>query len=141
MENFKKKLKKRILFGAIYCCLVPCLVLILHFAVGETPSAGFTAGFATGLAGVALFFVIQSALALRNEEKVRRLYIAETDERQLYIANKAASTSILAILAGIGLAAVVASYCDRTVFYTLLGMLFFICASIGASKLYYSKKL
>lgn len=84
MENFKKKLKTRMIIGSVYCCLVPLLAIVLHFSVGETLSSGFTLGMATGIAAVVLFFVIQYAHALKSEEKIR-LYIAETDERNQYI--------------------------------------------------------
>lgn len=72
METFRNKLKKRIVFGSVYCCLIPLLAIVLHFCVGETLSSGFTLGFATGIAAVALFFVVQSArhfAIVRNSEK------------------------------------------------------------------------
>ena len=73
MENFKKKLKTRMIIGSVYCCLVPLLAIVLHFSMGETLSSGFTLGMATGIAAVVLFFVIQYAHALRSEEKIRKL--------------------------------------------------------------------
>lgn len=77
MEKFKKKLKKRIVFGSVYCGLIPLLAIALHFCVGETLSSGFTLGFACGIAAVSLVFVIQSARALCSDEKLRKMYIAE----------------------------------------------------------------
>lgn len=109
--------------------------------MGETLSSGFTLGMATGIAAVVLFFVIQYAHALKSEEKIRKLYIAETDERNQYIQNRCASSSILMILAAIALATLVASYFDRTVFYTLLTATYCIALIIGSCKLYYRKKL
>lgn len=72
MEKFKKKLKKRIVFGSVYCGLIPLLAIALHFCVGETLSSGFTLGFACGIAAVSLVFVIQSAQALCSDEKLRK---------------------------------------------------------------------
>ena len=141
MENFKKKLKTRMIIGSVYCCLVPLLAIVLHFSVGETLSSGFTLGMATGIAAVVIFFVIQYAHALRSEEKIRKLYIAETDERNQYIQNRCACSSILIILAAIALATLVASYFDRTVFYTLLTATYCIALIIGSCKLYFRKKL
>ena len=106
------------IIGSVYCCLVPLLAIVLHFSVGETLSSGFTLGMATGIAAVVLFFVIQYAHQ-----------------------NRCACSSILIILAAIALATLVASYFDRTVFYTLLTATYCIALIIGSCKLYYRKKL
>ena len=124
METFRNKLKKRIVFGSVYCCLIPLLAIVLHFCVGETLSSGFTLGFATGIAAVALF-----------------LYIAETDERNQYIQSRCAVSGILIIQAAVALATLVSSYFNRTVFFTLLASTYCIALIVGGCKLYYHKKL
>ena len=141
METFRNKLKKRIVFGSVYCCLIPLLAIVLHFCVGETLSSGFTLGFATGIAAVALFFVVQSARALRNSEKLRKMYIAETDERNQYIQSRCAVSGILIIQAAVALATLVSSYFNRTLFFTLLASTYCIALIVGGCKLYYHKKL
>lgn len=141
MEKFKKKLKKRIVFGSVYCGLIPLLAIALHFCVGETLSSGFTLGFACGIAAVSLVFVIQSARALCSDEKLRKMYIAETDERNQYIKNRCAASSVCIILAAVSLATLTASYFDRTIFFTLLAVTYCTVFIIGCCKLYYHRKL
>ena len=98
MENFKKTLKKRVLFGTIYCLSIPVLTILLLWIIGSTRAAGFTSGFASGLAGVALYYVIQSARALKDEEKARAIYIKENDEREQIIGYRTAKATILTML-------------------------------------------
>ena len=86
-------------------------------------------------------YVVQSARALRNSEKLRKMYIAETDERNHYIQSRCAVSGILIILAAVALATLVSSYFNRTVFYTLLASTYCIALIVGGCKLYYHKKL
>lgn len=141
MENFKRSLKLRVVWGSVYCAAALVLSISLPFAAGRTYASGFTVGVAIGIAAIALFFVIQSARALKNEEKIRKLYIAQTDERAQFIAGRCARSSLLIILALIALADLVAVYLDRTVFYTLLTVTYCIALIAAGSKLYYRKKL
>ena len=48
MEQFRTKLKHRMIAGIVYCVLVPVLAVTLHVTVGETMPSGFTLGFACG---------------------------------------------------------------------------------------------
>lgn len=121
--------------------MIPLLAIVLHFCVGETLSSGFTLGFATGIAAVALFFVVQSARALRNSEKLRKMYIAETDERNSIFKVAAQFLGILIILAAVALATLVSSYFNRTVFYTFVSLDLLYRPDRGGCKFYYHKKL
>jgi len=141
MESYRKKLKKRIVWGGIYCCVIPLLAVVLRFAIGRTYATGFTVGFASSLTAIVLICVLQFVRALHNDEKLRKMYIAETDERRQYIASRCASSSILIILALAALSTLVAAYFDRTVFRTLLAVIYGVSLITAGSKLYYSKKL
>lgn len=57
--------------------------------------AGMSLGMCVGIAMVAIFYIIQMTLALRNEEKLKKLYISETDERIALIRTKAGGTGIV----------------------------------------------
>lgn len=141
MEQFRTKLKHRMIAGIVYCVLVPVLAVTLHVTVGETMPSGFTLGFACGIAAVALVVAIQSARALRREEKIRALFIAETDERNQAISRNAASSGIQILLAGLSVAMLVGVYLNQTVFYTLLGTTLFLALTMILTKCYYRKKL
>ena len=65
METFRNKLKKRIVFGSVYCCLIPLLAIVLHFCVGETLSSGFTLGFRY----LSSFSLLGHFAIVRNSEK------------------------------------------------------------------------
>ena len=69
------------------------------------------------------------------------MYIAETDERNQYIKNRCAASSVCIILAAVSLATLAASYFDRTIFFTLLAVTYCIVFIIGCCKLYYHRKL
>lgn len=82
-------------------------------------------------------FQIQSAL--RDEAKLKALYIKETDERSLAIEEKIGGIGINLIIAGLGLSTVVAIYLNQTVFLTLLGAFAFSVLIKGGLKVYFRR--
>lgn len=141
MENFKKTLKKRVLFGTIYCLSIPVLAILLHWSIGSTRAAGFTSGFASGLAGVALYIVIQSARALKDEEKARAIYIKENDERGQIIGYRTAKATVLTMLVLLSIAMLVTAYIDFQITIILLVVTLLFAFTSLIWKAYYNKKL
>ena len=156
MEQYKAKLKIQNLVMGI-CCLV--LVLFAVLAIGGElgwisvlkPVAGddhwhstwygYCTGASCGLAAVMLFGMIRNVRAMKDEKKLKKLYIKEHDERSLQIQILARNTA-MQILLLVGLAAsVVAGYFSRTVSTTIL-----VCTLVSSSTSlflvgYYNKKL
>ncbi|MBQ3242619.1 MAG: hypothetical protein IJA99_06685 [Oscillospiraceae bacterium] len=141
MENFKKTLKKRVLFGTIYCLSIPVLTILLHWIIGSTRAAGFTSGFASGLAGVALYYVIQSARALKDEEKARAIYIKENDEREQIIGYCTAKATYLTMLVLLSIAMLVTAYIDYNITLILAAVTLIIAVCSAIWRAYYNKKL
>jgi hypothetical protein len=147
MERFKSTLKKRLLLMAAYnVALIGLLCLAaLRPAAGGEELRSFVAGFITGLFAVAQATLILTAVryraAIRDEQKLKLLYIREHDERLLSIEGKIGDAAMQLILYGQLAAAIAAAYFDQVVFFTLLGSLLFSAAVKIALKVYYTKKI
>lgn len=147
MENYKEKLKKRVLWSPV---LFVSIVLISIFGVVYKTQrstehidgfiTGFHLGFTAGILAVAIFYTIKYSIALRNEEKLRKLYIEEHDERTQYINSQIGGVGIAIIMIGLGVSTVIAGFVNEVMFFTSLGALFFTITVKLGLKLYYNNK-
>jgi hypothetical protein len=148
MENYKTTLKRRLYGMAAYnlaLIALICLALLRPAAGGDEHLQAFLAGFNTGLFAVAQATLVMSFVryrrAIRDEQKLKAMYIQEHDERLLMIRSKIGGAATPIILYG-QLAAVIASaYFSSVVFFTLLGALLFSVAVMIVLKIYYTKKI
>lgn len=155
MEQYKEKLKlANTIIGV--CCLILTVFCFLGFA-GElglvsfmTPAAGdshwqsqwrgFVSGASFGVLALLIYGFIRNILALKDEKKLKKLYIRENDERQNQIYTQALRSAMQTCLI-LGLVAVVISgYFNMTVSMTLL-----VCVAVSSIlcllfKLHYTKK-
>lgn len=144
MENYRKKLKRRCQFGGAYFIILNFLNLILINALPERPNPigkGFVYGAIFGIMLVILFVQIRSAVLLRNEEKLKKQYIKDTDERNHAAEAAASQTAVKLTIAALWFAAVIASNFDMKVFITLLATMFIVCIIMILSKLFYQKTM
>ena len=154
MDNYREKLKmQNWIFAA--GSVILAVFSVLGFAaeaglVPLTPIAGdshwqsqwrgFISGASFGILAFLLFGFIRNIFALRDEKKLKKLYIKEHDERQIQIWTSARAAATQAFLL-LGLVAVIiAGYFNATVSMTIL-----ICVLINSSlglwfKIYYNKK-
>lgn len=155
MENYKEKLKIQNIFIAV--CIAVLAVFCFLGIAGEcglvsfmTPSAGdshwqsrwrgFVSGASFGILALLIYGLIRNMQALKDEKKLKKLYIAANDERsiQIWTAARAASMQIFLLLGLVS--CIVAGYFSITVSLTIL-VCVFVHSLIGAAfKLYYSKK-
>lgn len=156
MKNFREKLK---VDNTI--TIIACAVLLLFSALsiaGEagllpffSPAAGdshwqsqwrgFILGASTGVLALMLFSLIRNLQALRNEEKLKKLYIKCNDERTIQVQTSAQAAALrTALILGI-VAVVVAGYFSVTVSITILACVLFTSLVTVGFKLYYHKKL
>lgn len=88
MKEFREKIKKRV----IYYTLIGILSLIFAFLLGgkvwDNPGIYFIDGLAAGLGISFLFFALYYVINLFSKERIRTLYIKETDERNILIRQK-----------------------------------------------------
>ena len=148
MNEFRKKLtyQQIVLTAAL---LLACISLLMsRNYVKETLASefqqGFVAGFQTGivmsLLGILIIFIIRNIMAIRTPERLKKLYISETDERKLFIRQKSSSAGMNVIAYGLAVGTAVAGNINDTVFFTLLGTCLFVVSVRGFLKLYYRNK-
>jgi len=148
MEDFKKKLiHRQILIGAglLFACFA--FIFSSRFEKEETASEyirSFIDGFQAGLAACIFVFLIFSAvkyfIAINKPDKLKNIYIFETDERRLFIKQKTGNTGLNIVIYGLAVGTVVAGRLNDTVFFSLLGACFFAALVRAAMKLYFHKK-
>jgi uncharacterized membrane protein len=148
MEDFRKKMYIRQvllicgLFGA--CCLVMLtrqyekVLSVSEFLQGFVE--GFQVGIIVALFGFMIFCFIRNVAAMKNPDRMKRLYISETDERKLMIIQKSGSDGMNIVMYGLAVGTAVAGNLNDTVFFTLLGACLFVILIRGFMKLYYYKK-
>ena len=102
---------------------------------------GFITGASCGVLGLLLYSLIRNCQALKDEKKLKKLYVKANDERTIQILTLARNTAMQILLIGGLVATVIAGYFSVTVSLTILACIF--CASVTSLLLvgYYSKKL
>ena len=146
MEQFKKKLIVQQCYLTIG--LIGLIAVFLFSLNHESmPSAvghfigGFQTGISIALAGAFLFLSYRTLAAIKNSDKLRKLYISETDERVLLIRQKSGSAGMNIVMYGLTIGAFIAGNFNDTVFFTLLGACLFVGLVRGFFKLYYRAKI
>ena len=101
---------------------------------------GFISGVSCGLLVLMVIGLVRNLRALKDDKKLRKLYIMESDERTIKIWTSARAASMQTFLM-LGLAAgIVAGYFNMTVSITILACVL-IHSLLGLLfKLYYSRK-
>ena len=90
--DFRKKLKIRLFIAIGYIILG--LVMIAAFNIIETEN-NFLSSFGFALVVIGIVHIRNYINITKNEEKIKKRQIAETDERNIAIANKAKSVSFI----------------------------------------------
>ena len=155
MEQFQKKLRfENRIFVIVIVILAGFIALTIAGEAGLlslTPVAGdshwqsswrgICGGMAFALLAMMVIGLIRNLIALKSQEKLKKLYIRQNDEREWEIYTKALCAAMRVCLL-LGLAAVVVvGYFNATAGLTLLIAVF--CASLICLgfKLYYRKTL
>ena len=153
MELFKKKLmaQNRRTIISIIIWFVICVTGIICEAgdflmpvAGDSHWAskwhGFISGVSTAFLILMIASLIQGIRAVKDEKALKKLYIAETDERNIQITTSAQASSMKTFLM-LGLAAgILAGYFNMTVSITILACVV-VHSVIGLLfKIYYNKK-
>lgn len=145
MEKFKKVIKRR-----IYLLAIPALVgigLLAYNFLGtdtEIKSSyvyGFQLGVGITLGVMAIINMVRFGGILRDEKKLQLQYNKENDERYLAIRGKAGLPMMLFTSVGMLIAAIIASYFDFTVFFTLMVAAYCQMLVAGLLKAYYMKTM
>lgn len=154
MESYRKKLKLQNLFYLIGALIALGLIVLVNVYLPQAgyvlPGAearwrsfwnGFISGVSTAFVMLALLGLAKNRQALRNDEKLRAMYIKEHDERIMEIWKQSAANSYWFNTMGMLLAAVVAGYFSPIAFLCIVGCLIYTCIVRLILKVYYRKKL
>ncbi|MBQ8176603.1 MAG: hypothetical protein IJ035_06160 [Oscillospiraceae bacterium] len=155
MEKFRKQIKRRLRTNVVLAIFLVVLfaVLMIMDATNSWSTflpieengdnafmAGFRSGFCTSLVGFAVVKIIILSRALKDEKKLKAMYIKETDERNLLIEQKTSTASFAVTIIGLGVACVVVSFFSRQILYALICVILFVSVVKAAFGIYYSKK-
>ena len=140
LEKFRSRIQKRL---TVMMILVGAFVALCLIAgnMGTHPSASMLMGMGTGGGLMALVVVIQQSKTLKDEKKLRQLYIQEHDERMIAIRQKAGYPMVIILSVGVAAAAVVAGCFNEIVMETLLTVAVVqLLVSLGL-KIWYTKTM
>ncbi|MBD5138699.1 MAG: hypothetical protein HDT24_05250 [Ruminococcus sp.] len=123
MEDFRKRAKKTL---AGYIAVLAAAVVLwgvfsaVEISVGENNSSNFGTGFCAGAIAFMAVNISRYSAALKNDERLKKLYTAEIDERGKLICEKSDVSAFKAILCIVVLAAMGASFFRTRCFIRLL---------------------
>ena len=141
LDEFRTTLKRRLGLAAGYNGLIVLFLAAGNYLHERFNAPDFAVGFATGIFIGMEFFVIgymaRYLAALRDDAKLKALYIKETDERKKYLMTKIGSTGLNLVVGGLLLGVLFSCFVNMTVFTTLLCTLLVTSLIKGALKLYY----
>lgn len=143
MEEFRKKLKTRLNLCISYCCMALFLNFLLNRLTAHTSdfSRGMTMGILISTELSSVFLIFYYSTVLKNEEKLKQMYIKSKDERNLAIARETTRTGALISVYALAIAIIISGFYSMTISITLFFVLMASTLINVAVKLYYSKKM
>lgn len=143
MKEFREKLERKLKLHSLFTCSSILIFFGCKFLLDGTSdfAEGLITGFFSGIMIVAIYNLSRMFAALKNEEKLKEMYIAETDERNIAIGKETASTATIISVMLTALAAIVAGFINITVCITLAAALLFWAIVTVSVRSYYNKKM
>ena len=145
MEQYRKKLRTRIVLFSFVLLLLVCVLLYNQFgassAMKDNLSFSFQCGFSAAGSLVLAFMLMKYRRALSDEQRLKVLYNQENDERMKTIRAKAGVPMVMILSLLLVLAGMVIGYFNETVFFVLICVAIFQLFASAAVKLYYMKKI
>ncbi len=151
MAEYRAVVQRRI--RILVVCAVIALVFIgtvgvwgyLRSLNSDAHMRDFATGMAVGmfcaLAAVMLVGIFQYWRALKDESKLRKLYIEEHDERTKLIMSKTGGLAYGFALSVVAVAGIGLSLVDEKIGFTLMAVAVFMSMHRLALKIYYGKKI
>ncbi len=146
MDKYKEVVRKRIRGVIIVTIFIVALVVFMHFFVMKSVNGAsgylfsFLEGGVIGLDLVALAFMLRYRKALDEDEKLKKLYNEEHDERMQFIRQKMGFPAFTAAGAALIVGGLVAGYINSTVSYTMGACGIFVILYQVVLKFYFAKK-
>ena len=149
MEGFSSMLKRRIIFLSAFSIIAILLIAIVGIwgyrqigTVSHTSDFmhGAQAGLFTGFFVMMLRDIIKYIRAIKDENKIKAIFIEENDERKKLINDKIGGVGFNLILGVMMIAIIIAGFFSEIVFFTLFGVLAFMALVKISLKIYYHNK-
>lgn len=143
MEEFRKKVESRLRFYTTLClCSLAIYFALNFFTKGASDFAqGLTMGIFCGMELVAVYNLARMFAAVRNEEKLKEMYINETDERNIAIQKETSQKASTISMLGTAMAAVVAGFFDEKICFSIGAVLLFSALVTIIVNAYYKRKM
>ena len=146
LENYKVEIGKRIGLLVKLCGLALVAVLFGNFYLkNRVPfkenATDFVIGFFTGLEIICVFYIGKLGRIYRNPDELRKMYIKETDEREILIRMKSGADIIPFFSIGIVIASFVYAYISYEVFVVLQVVAFAQIIISKLLKMYWQRRI
>ncbi|MBR0528654.1 MAG: hypothetical protein IJJ76_02685 [Ruminococcus sp.] len=143
MEEFRKKVHKRVVIDSLICGNAILLYMaLLFFTKGASEfGQGISIGLFCGFEIVAVYTLAKNFTALYNDDRLKEMYINENDERYLAIAKETSQKSSLITVILTALAAVAAGFFDVKICLTLVAALLLSAVVNIIVNIYFNKRM
>lgn len=150
MENYKKMMQQKIAVNAVMFCIGSALFMVGQWGYlskykPDGDFGDFISGFQVGLFVILAVWLIASTVyigsALKDDKKLKEMYIEDTDERNMKICELTGISLYQSVCIPLLIAAIVAGYFSVEVFFTLFGVVLFISIVTIVRKIYFCKTL
>lgn len=146
MNAYKGRMRIRmslVSFAAAAAALIFIVLTIYRDHLPVLPSfiKGFHIGAFVGFQLIAVWYLGKCMRVRKDETELKKMYIAENDERSGLIIRNASTLGMSIVLIGLAVAAIVSGFFSVTVFFALIGSLFFVLIVFYVLWIYYAKKI
>ena len=136
MEKFKKNLKLRIVFYSILSVILIFSIITFNILNIQPHSSevsysdfyrGVLSGFLSAIFGVSVFYIIKYSAALKNKDKLKKIYIKEHDELTQQILLDISKIESIFITFGISSAMIIGGFFSKTIFWCFYCVFMYYC--------------
>ncbi len=142
MEDFKKRLRTRIIICLIGAAVAAAVFIVLRLTVySEDSFAYYYSGIMCyGMASALFANAVRFAITLKDPDGLQKLYTTETDERDIFILEKASRASFFTSVFIIALSSAVTAFFSELLAKALVIVLAVMVLTKLFFVLYYRKK-
>lgn len=143
MEEFRKKIHRELIVMRILCVLVIASLFVYKILTRDSDSyfSGVLYGVTGAMVALGIGYSVRFNMALKDDVKLKEMYIQQTDERNKQILKESARTSNTISLFATAIAAIIAGAFSETVSMTLsIAIVIYSLIEVGVSA-YYNKKI
>ena len=143
MEEFRKKIHTKLIVMQIMCVLAIASLIVYQILTRDSESylSGVLYGVTGAMVALGIGYSVRFNMALKDNVKLKEMYIQQSDERNKQILKESARTSNTIYLFVTAIAAIVAGSFSQTVSMTL-SIMIVVNSFIGVGvSIYYNRKL